>query len=87
MCHDRFDQFYNEESEEWHLKNAVRIEDKIFHPLCYDDFKASLQTSMESVDSEQSKPDNEDNQSKTIEMDVDQESTTIENTEKEDVGM
>ncbi|XP_050071761.1 uncharacterized protein LOC126559634 [Anopheles maculipalpis] len=42
MCHDTFEHFYNEETEEWHLKNAVRIDGSTYHPLCYEDYKASL---------------------------------------------
>ncbi|XP_017864639.1 PREDICTED: uncharacterized protein LOC108614933 [Drosophila arizonae] len=42
MCHEKFEQFYNEELEEWHLRSAIRVDDKIYHPLCYEDYKASL---------------------------------------------
>ncbi|XP_052868953.1 uncharacterized protein LOC128274711 [Anopheles cruzii] len=42
MCHDVFEQFYNEESEDWHLKSAVRIDGYTYHPLCYEDYRASL---------------------------------------------
>uniref|UniRef100_A0A182VVW6 Pre-mRNA cleavage complex 2 protein Pcf11 n=1 Tax=Anopheles minimus TaxID=112268 RepID=A0A182VVW6_9DIPT len=42
MCHDMFEHFYNEETEEWHLKNAIRIDGSTYHPLCYEDYKASL---------------------------------------------
>ncbi|KAH8390238.1 hypothetical protein KR200_010628 [Drosophila serrata] len=42
MCHEKFEQFYNEELEEWHLRSAIRVEDKIYHPLCYEDYKAAL---------------------------------------------
>ncbi|XP_070503584.1 pre-mRNA cleavage complex 2 protein Pcf11 isoform X2 [Chironomus tepperi] len=42
MCHDQFEQFFNEETEEWHLRSALKVEDKFFHPICYDDYKASL---------------------------------------------
>ncbi|CAG9808277.1 unnamed protein product [Chironomus riparius] len=42
MCHDRFEQFFNEETEEWHLRSAIKVEEKFFHPICYDDYKASL---------------------------------------------
>ncbi|XP_058825556.1 uncharacterized protein LOC131685686 [Topomyia yanbarensis] len=42
MCHDDFEQFYNEETEEWHLKNAIRVDENTYHPLCYEDYKASL---------------------------------------------
>lgn len=42
VCQDKFEYFFNEENEEWHLKNAVRVEDKCYHPMCYDDHKAAL---------------------------------------------
>uniref|UniRef100_A0A182QI56 CID domain-containing protein n=1 Tax=Anopheles farauti TaxID=69004 RepID=A0A182QI56_9DIPT len=42
MCHDVFEHFYNEETEEWHLKNAIRVDGSTYHPLCYEDYKASL---------------------------------------------
>lgn len=40
VCHDKFEYFYNEETEDWHLKDATRVDDKIYHPTCYDDMKA-----------------------------------------------
>jgi hypothetical protein len=42
VCHDKFEQFYNEEREEWHLRAAIRIDGKTYHPLCYDDYKVSI---------------------------------------------
>ncbi|XP_058118043.1 uncharacterized protein LOC131260360 [Anopheles coustani] len=42
MCHEVFEQFYNEETEEWHLKCAIRVDGSTYHPLCYEDYKASL---------------------------------------------
>nr|XP_022903618.1 uncharacterized protein LOC111415946 isoform X2 [Onthophagus taurus] len=42
VCHDRFDQFYNEEKEEWHLKLAICVDGLNYHPLCYEDYQASL---------------------------------------------
>lgn len=42
MCHEPFDQFYNEETEEWHLRPAVRVEEHVYHPICYEDYKLSL---------------------------------------------
>ncbi|CAH0719314.1 unnamed protein product, partial [Brenthis ino] len=42
LCGDRFQQFYNEDREEWHLRNAVRHDDRHYHPLCLQDYKASL---------------------------------------------
>lgn len=39
VCHDAFEQFYNEEKEEWHLRPAVLYEGKNYHPLCLEDYK------------------------------------------------
>lgn len=39
VCMDNFEQFYNEETEEWHCRPAVVFEDKNFHPLCLEDYK------------------------------------------------
>lgn len=41
MCHDEFEHFYNEETEEWHLRNAIKVDEKVYHPICYEDFKVS----------------------------------------------
>ncbi|XP_053671318.1 uncharacterized protein LOC128721574 [Anopheles nili] len=54
MCHDVFEQFYNEETEEWHLKNAIRIEGSTYHPLCYEDYKASLTMSESTINESRS---------------------------------
>lgn len=42
MCQEKFEQFYNEEQEEWHLRAAIRFEDKIYHPFCYEDYMMSI---------------------------------------------
>ncbi|KAG5673844.1 hypothetical protein PVAND_003855 [Polypedilum vanderplanki] len=42
MCNDQFDQFFNEETEEWHLRSAIKVDNKFFHPICYEDYKASF---------------------------------------------
>lgn len=39
MCHDQFETFFNEETEEWHLRNAVQVDGSTYHPICYDDYK------------------------------------------------
>ncbi|XP_043927937.1 pre-mRNA cleavage complex 2 protein Pcf11 [Protopterus annectens] len=39
ICQEQFEQYWDEEEEEWHLKNAVRVEEKIYHPTCYEDYK------------------------------------------------
>ncbi|PNF43984.1 hypothetical protein B7P43_G00905 [Cryptotermes secundus] len=47
MCSDKFEQFFNDEIEEWHLRGAVRVDGKTFHPLCSEDYKRSLEESGE----------------------------------------
>lgn len=42
MCHDQFETFYNEENEEWHLRNAIRVDGKTYHPICFEDCKTSV---------------------------------------------
>ncbi|XP_075707509.1 pre-mRNA cleavage complex 2 protein Pcf11 isoform X2 [Rhinoderma darwinii] len=39
ICKEQFEQYWDEEEEEWHLKNAIRVSEKIFHPSCYEDYK------------------------------------------------
>ncbi|CAH1974031.1 unnamed protein product [Acanthoscelides obtectus] len=41
VCRDKFDQFFNEEKEEWHLRNAIRVDNKTYHPVCYEDYLQS----------------------------------------------
>lgn len=42
VCHDTFEQFYNEEKEEWHLRPAINYEGKNYHPLCLEDYKVRI---------------------------------------------
>jgi hypothetical protein len=42
MCGDKFEQFFNDEMEEWHLRGAVRAYGKTFHALCCEDYKVSI---------------------------------------------
>ncbi|XP_036176569.1 pre-mRNA cleavage complex 2 protein Pcf11-like [Myotis myotis] len=37
ICQEQFEQYWDEEEEEWHLKNAMRVDGKIYHPSCYED--------------------------------------------------
>lgn len=39
ICQDKFESFYNEEKEEWQLRNALDVEGKLAHPLCIEDQK------------------------------------------------
>lgn len=38
VCFDPFEMFYDNEAEEWKLRNAIRVEDNVYHPSCYDDY-------------------------------------------------
>ncbi|CAH1140150.1 unnamed protein product [Phyllotreta striolata] len=61
VCHDKFDQFFHEEKEEWHLKNAIRVDGYTYHPLCYDDYLQSLneQAAEESIVKAPEEPEKE----------------------------
>ena len=37
ICNDPFDIFYYEEKEEWHFKDAIRVGNKLYHPICFED--------------------------------------------------
>ncbi|XP_078475121.1 LOW QUALITY PROTEIN: pre-mRNA cleavage complex 2 protein Pcf11 [Lampetra planeri] len=41
ICREQFEQYWDEDEEEWHLKNAVRVDSRTFHPTCYEDHKDS----------------------------------------------
>lgn len=41
MCHDPFEIFHNEETDEWHWRNAIRFQDNIYHPDCHADYMVS----------------------------------------------
>lgn len=42
ICRDKFEQFYNEEREEWHLRQAIRVDEKLYHPICYQDYRVCM---------------------------------------------
>ncbi|KAF7697080.1 pre-mRNA cleavage complex 2 protein Pcf11 [Silurus meridionalis] len=37
ICQEQFEMYWEEDEEEWHLKNAIRVDEKTYHPLCYED--------------------------------------------------
>ncbi|XP_047234841.1 pre-mRNA cleavage complex 2 protein Pcf11 isoform X1 [Girardinichthys multiradiatus] len=39
ICQEPFETYWVEEEEDWFLKNAVRVDDKNFHPACFEDYK------------------------------------------------
>lgn len=42
ICRDKFEQFYNEEREEWHLRQAIKVDNKLYHPICHQDYRVSI---------------------------------------------
>ena len=39
LCTDPFEQFFNNKTEEWHLRMAMKVDDKFYHPICYEEYK------------------------------------------------
>ncbi|XP_060941395.1 pre-mRNA cleavage complex 2 protein Pcf11 isoform X2 [Limanda limanda] len=39
ICQEPFETYWVEEEEDWFLKDAVRVDDKNFHPACFEDYK------------------------------------------------
>ncbi|XP_048389435.2 pre-mRNA cleavage complex 2 protein Pcf11 isoform X4 [Stegostoma tigrinum] len=39
ICQEAFEQYWDEDEEEWHLKNAIRVDNRTYHPACYEDYK------------------------------------------------
>ncbi|CAF1146773.1 unnamed protein product [Adineta steineri] len=37
VCHDPFENFFDDNREEWCLKDAIRIDGRTYHPICYQD--------------------------------------------------
>ncbi|KAJ1521390.1 hypothetical protein ONE63_003065 [Megalurothrips usitatus] len=50
LCHERFDQFYNEEKEEWHLKDCLVADGLPYHPFCYKDYRISVDSNEETAE-------------------------------------
>nr|KAG5689304.1 hypothetical protein BaRGS_022028 [Batillaria attramentaria] len=44
ICGDPFEQYWDEEAEEWHLRNAVGVAGKTYHPVCFDDARDGNQS-------------------------------------------
>lgn len=42
ICEEKFEEFYNEELDEWQFRLAIRVGAKIYHQICYEDYKVSL---------------------------------------------
>jgi pre-mRNA cleavage complex 2 protein Pcf11 len=37
ICQEKFEEFWCDEQEQWMLRNAVMVNDKIYHATCYTD--------------------------------------------------
>lgn len=37
ICNDPFEIFWFAEKEEWHFKDALRIDNRLYHPICFED--------------------------------------------------
>jgi hypothetical protein len=44
ICEDPFEIFWFEEREEWHFRDAIRVENRIYHPICFEDAREVSQT-------------------------------------------
>ncbi|RZC34227.1 pre-mRNA cleavage complex 2 protein Pcf11, partial [Asbolus verrucosus] len=67
VCQDKFDHFFNEDKEEWHLKNAIRVDDKTYHPVCYEDYQTSL---LEPMDESREESNQEEIKEKTEDQNI-----------------
>ncbi|XP_037604687.1 LOW QUALITY PROTEIN: pre-mRNA cleavage complex 2 protein Pcf11 [Sebastes umbrosus] len=39
ICQEAFETYWVEEEEDWFLKDALRVDEKNFHPACFEDYK------------------------------------------------
>ncbi|ESP04412.1 hypothetical protein LOTGIDRAFT_170803 [Lottia gigantea] len=37
ICGDPFEQFWHEDNEDWHLRDALLVDNKYYHPVCFED--------------------------------------------------
>uniref|UniRef100_A0A8C8FPR8 Pre-mRNA cleavage complex 2 protein Pcf11 n=1 Tax=Oncorhynchus tshawytscha TaxID=74940 RepID=A0A8C8FPR8_ONCTS len=38
ICQEQFEMYWEEEEEEWHLRDAIRVDEKTYHPSCFEDY-------------------------------------------------
>ncbi|KAL0993742.1 hypothetical protein UPYG_G00113040 [Umbra pygmaea] len=39
ICQEQFEMYWEEDEEEWHLRDAIRFDEKTYHPSCFEDYK------------------------------------------------
>lgn len=44
VCHDPFETYFDDNRDEWRLKDAIRINGKTYHPICYQDAQNPVET-------------------------------------------
>ncbi|XP_035216033.1 uncharacterized protein LOC118189518 isoform X2 [Stegodyphus dumicola] len=50
VCGETFDLFWVEDEEEWHLRDAVRHDEQVYHPACYEDFKKASEAEKQELE-------------------------------------
>jgi len=50
VYYETFETFFHDEDDDWHLRIAILVEGKTFHPFCFADFKPSLTVDDADVD-------------------------------------
>ncbi|XP_045478783.1 uncharacterized protein LOC123683864 isoform X2 [Harmonia axyridis] len=88
VCGDKFEIFFHEDKEEWHLKNAVREDDRIYHPICFEEYQQSLQNAalaQSDTEAEDKPVSNEASQIPGIEIVLDDEDEDMEKPEENEV--
>lgn len=39
ICQEPFEQYWDEDDEAWMLRDAMKVNDKTYHPTCFEDLK------------------------------------------------
>ncbi|XP_065337867.1 pre-mRNA cleavage complex 2 protein Pcf11-like isoform X1 [Cloeon dipterum] len=96
VCHEHFENFFAQDKEEWHLRDAVRVEGLVYHPHCYQDLQNRLNNTAESTDMNESSKEEEAEEPAKVEepesaevapeeekMEVEQEMAKVEDAEED----
>lgn len=76
VCDEAFQLFWVEEEEEWHFRDAMRMENKVYHPACYEDFKRAAEAPSSPIKTdpgEEGQVDEKADSEKPMEVDVKEE--------------
>ncbi|VDN11276.1 unnamed protein product, partial [Dibothriocephalus latus] len=50
VCFEKFDPFWDQDEEEWMLRGAVLVGDKVYHPICQEDAERSTEKGEQSAE-------------------------------------